>query len=72
MKHIKLYEDFTDTHFNGESEDFTIRVYSPDEEVAHTEKIKAKDKDEAIDLADAIVSKIEGYNEDEGWDYSII
>jgi len=64
-------EDFTDTYFQ-EGEQFIVKVYKPDEEVAHQETIYATDRDAAFDMAEEIVSKIDGYNEDDGWDYSLI
>ena len=63
-------EDFTDTALNNDTE-FILKVYNPDEEVVKKEQIFAKNKDTAFDVAEGMVSKIDGYDEDEGWDYSL-
>jgi hypothetical protein len=71
MKHIKLFEDFTDTHFHTGKE-FIIKIYNPEEEVVKKETVHAENKDAAIKMAEELCATIEGYDEEAGWDYMII
>lgn len=70
MKHLKLWENFSEAKSDNELNDWILTIYNDEEEIVHQESIDNRTEYEAQREAENFVN---GYTEyDDGWDWTLM